>query len=116
MKPQRVLTRYGEIRGRACHEIIAGPHSFRTCGRQIYATFSPTKSVSSLRVVSRAAKKNSGASRKNETARSGRPAAMECDVAIQPTIAGAVEPAAAPKANAAPTAVPRIWVGNSSVV
>jgi hypothetical protein len=75
----------------------------------------PTKSASSLRVVSRATNRNIGTSRKNEKARSGSAAAIEWDVAIQPTIAGADAVNALPKVNAEPTAVPRIWVGNSSV-
>src|ERR1700730_12980897 len=38
------------------------------------------------------------------------------DVAIQPTMAGENAAAALPKVNAVPTAAPRIWVGNSSVL
>ena len=76
----------------------------------------PTKSASSFRVVSCATNRNIGAIRKNDTARSGSAAAIECDVAIQPTIAGARAPPALPKVKAAPTAVPRICVGNSSVL
>ena len=42
----------------------------------------PTKSASSLRVVSRATNRNIGAIRKNDRARSGSAVAIECDVAI----------------------------------
>jgi hypothetical protein len=44
--------------------------------------------------------------RKNDSASNGNAAAIECDVAIQPTIAGASAPPALPKVKAAPTAVP----------
>src|SRR6266404_7785984 len=74
------------------------------------------KSASSVRVVSRATNRNIGTSRKNERARSVSAAAIEWDVAIQPTIAGENAAAALPKVNAVPTAAPRIWVGNSSVL
>ena len=46
----------------------------------------------------------------------GSAAAIEYDVAIQPTIAGEDAANALPKVNAEPTAVPRICVGNSSVL
>jgi hypothetical protein len=42
-----------------------------------YATFSPTKSVSSLRVISGANQMNSGASIRNDRASKGSPVAME---------------------------------------
>ena len=67
-------------------------------------------------VISRATNRNIGAIKKNDTARSGRAVAIEWDVAIQPTIAGASAPPALPKVKAAPTAAPRICVGNSSVL
>src|SRR5215472_8504546 len=76
----------------------------------------PTKSASSWRVVSRATKRNIGTIRKNDRARSGSAVAIECDVAIQPTIAGARAPPALPNVKAVPTAVPRICVGNNSVL
>jgi hypothetical protein len=78
--------------------------------------FWPTKSARSLRVVSRATNRNIGTSRKNERARRGSAAAIEWEVAIQPTIAGEDAAAALPKVKATPTAVPRIWVGNNSVL
>src|SRR5262249_18781716 len=53
---------------------------------------------------------------KNESASNGSPAEIEYAVAIQPMMAGEIEPAAAPNVKAAPTAVPRICVGNNSVV
>src|SRR5580704_434121 len=81
-----------------------------------YPTFSPTKSVSSFRVISGANQMNSGASIRNDSANNGSPAAMEYAVAIQPMIIGASDAAASPKVNEAPTAVPRIWVGKSSAV
>jgi hypothetical protein len=46
----------------------------------------------------------------------GSAAAIEWEVAIQPTIAGEDAAAALPKVKATPTAVPRIWVGNNSVL
>src|SRR5215468_12753573 len=78
--------------------------------------FCPTKSVSSLRVVSGANQTKSGASSRNEHASNGRPAATEWAVAIQPMIIGASEATPRPKVKDAPTPVPRIWVGNSSAV
>ena len=76
----------------------------------VHQVFWPTKSISSLRAVSRATKRNIG------TASSGSAAAIECEVAIQPTIAGADAAPALPRVKAAPTAVQRIWVGKSSVL
>src|SRR6202011_5231142 len=78
------------------------------------ATFSPTKSVNSLRVISGANQMNSGASIRKDRASKGSPVAMEYAVAIQPMIIGASDANARPKVNEAPTAVPRIWVGKSS--
>ena len=48
----------------------------------------PMKSASSLRVVSLATRRKSGAIRKKAKASSGRPAEMEWLVAIHPMIAG----------------------------
>src|SRR5262245_63269398 len=81
-----------------------------------HPTFCPTKSTRLRRVTSGAIQKNSGPSRKNDSASSGRPAAIEWAVAIQPMIMGASEAKASPTANVAPTAVPRIWVGKISAV
>src|SRR5262249_46118927 len=78
--------------------------------------FCPTKSVSSLRVVSGANQMKSGANSRNEHASSGSPAATEWAVAVQPMIIGASEATPRPKVKDAPTPVPRIWVGNSSAV
>src|ERR1043166_1772925 len=54
-------------------------HQLSWCpdSRGIQPTLCPTKSVSSLRVVSGANQMNSGASSRNESASSGRPAATE---------------------------------------
>ena len=52
--------------------------------------------------------------RKNDRARRSSAVAIECDVATQSTIAGARTPPALPNLKAAPTAAPRICVGNNS--
>src|SRR5262249_14239345 len=89
---------------------------FQTSQLRDQPAFCPTKSVSSLRVMSGANQTKSGANSKNEHASSGRPAATEWAVAIQPMIIGASEATPRPKVKDAPTPVPRIWVGKSSAI
>jgi len=66
-----------ERRSYTASSAATGSSASRTMTNNQVAAFSPTKSVSSLRVMSGANQMNSGASIANDSAKSGKPAAIE---------------------------------------